>query len=221
MPGVTISAGYGAGGSVIAPEVARLLGIPLLDRTISSHVAERLHVSVPEAESGAIRRSLGDRFLAILAPLAEGVRTAGSDANLLWTASAPDEAPLFREQAEAVMRGALASGAVILGRAGAAAFRGEASVLRVRLFGPADARIAQATKIEGIDEHAARRRLPEVDGARAQYVRRLYGADIDDPALYHFQLDSTALPPDACAALLVAAYRALPSLASEGPAATC
>ena len=65
MPGVTISAGYGAGGSVIAPEVARLLGIPLLDRTISSHVAEQLQVSVHEAESGAIRRSLGAETMRI------------------------------------------------------------------------------------------------------------------------------------------------------------
>lgn len=211
MPGVTISAGYGAGGSVIAPGVADRLGLPLLDRTISSRVAEQLHVSVPEAETGAVRRSLTDRFLAVLAPLAEGVRTAGSDAGLLWSASAPDEAPLFRAQAEAVMRDALASGAVILGRAGAAAFRSEPGVLRVRLFGPAEARVAQATRIENIGAEVARRRLPEVDGARAQYVRRLYGADIDDPALYHLQLDSTALPFDACVTLIVAAFRALPA----------
>jgi cytidylate kinase len=210
MPGVTISAGYGAGGSVIAPQVAQQLAFPLLDRAISSHVAEQLQVSVPEAESGAIRRSPAHRFLAILAPLAEGVRTAGSDTKAPWTTSPPDEAPLFRAQAETVMRGALASGAVILGRAGGAAFCREAGVLRVRLFGPADARVAQAARIEGIDEQVARRRLPEVDRARAQYVRRLYGADIDDPVLYHLQLDSTALPPEACAALIVAAYRALP-----------
>jgi cytidylate kinase len=211
MPGVTISAGYGAGGSVIALEVARQLDIPLLDRAISSHIAEKLHVSVTEAESGAVRRSLADRFLAILAPLAEGVRTAGSDAHAPWTATPPDEAPLFREQAEAVMREALVSGAVILGRAGGAAFRREAGVLRVRLFGPAGARIAQAARIEDVDEDVARQRLREVDGARAQYVRRLYGADIDDPALYHLQIDSTVLPLEASAALIVAAYRALPS----------
>ncbi len=217
MPGVTISAGYGAGGSVIAPAVARLLGLPLLDRTISSQVAAQLRVSVAEAESGAVHRSLGDRFLAILAPLAEGVRTPGSDPNLLSSTASPGEAPLFREQAEAVMRSALAAGAVILGRAGAAAFRAEAGVLRVRLFGPADARCGQATTIEDIDEQAARQRLPEVDGARAQYVRRLYGADIDDPALYHLQIDSTVLPLDACADLIVTAYRALPPLAAAGP----
>lgn len=220
MPGVTISAGYGAGGSVIAPQVARQLGVPLLDRTISSHVAEQLRVSVPEAESGAIARSLTDRFFAILAPLAEGVRPpGGDDAHLHWTVSSSGEAPLFREQAEAVMRRALPSGVVILGRAGAAAFRAEAGLLRVRLFGQVDARVAQATKIEGIDEHVARRRLPQVDAARAQYVRRLYGTSIDDPALYHLQIDSTVLPLDACAALIVAAYRALPSSAGAGPAA--
>jgi cytidylate kinase len=218
MPGVTISAGYGAGGSVIAPAVAQQLGLPMLDRTISSHVAEQLHVSVPEAESGAVRRSLTDRFFATLAPLAEGVRTFGGDA-LLWTAGSHDDAPLFREHAEAVMRPALASGAVILGRAGATAFRSEAGVLRVRLFGPTVARITQATKIEGIDEDAARRLLPEVDAARAQYVRRLYGTDIDDPKLYHLQLDSTVLPLEACAALIAGAYRALPTSAAEGPAA--
>jgi cytidylate kinase len=210
MPGVTISAGYGAGGSIIAPQVAQQLDVPLLDRTISSHVAQQLQVSVQEAESGAVRQSFTDRFFAILAPLAEGVGTSGGDADLLLTASSPGREPMFREQAEVVMRRALASGAVILGRAGAAAFRAEPGVLRVRLFGSAAARIAQATKIEGVDEQAARQRLPKVDAARAQYVRRLYSADIDDPALYHLQLDSTALPLEACADLIAAAYRALP-----------
>jgi cytidylate kinase len=38
--------------------------------------------------------------------------------------------------------------------------------------------------------------LPEVDPARAQHVRRLYGADIDDQDLFHLHIDSTALPLD-------------------------
>jgi cytidylate kinase len=120
-----------------------------------------------------------------------------------------EEAAFFREQAEAIMRTALQTGAVILGRAGGAAFRTEPGVLRVRLFGPAQARAAQAARIESVDPPVARQRLPEVDRARAQYVRRLYGADIDDPALYHLEIDSTALPLDACADIIVAAYSAL------------
>jgi cytidylate kinase len=216
MPGVTISAGYGAGGSVVAPQVARLLGVPLLDRAISSHVAAQLSVSVQEAEGGAVRRSLPDRFISTLIPLAAGVLATSTDTLPRDLAPPPGEADLFRQQAEAIMRAALASGAVILGRAGAAAFRTEPGVLRVRLFGPPEARIAQAARIENTDEATARQRLPEVDRARAQYVRRLYRADIDDPDLFHLHIDSTVLPLDACASLIASAYRAGWRLAAGG-----
>jgi len=207
MPGVTISAGYGAGGSMIAPAVARQLGLPLLDRAISSRVAAQLQVSVPEAEGGVIKRTGAGRFLAVLAPLAGGVLGAGTDCAPPEGFPPPDDAALFREQAEAIMRKALVTGAVILGRAGGAAFRDEPGVLRVRLFGPEAARIAQAARIEDVDADTARQRLPEVDRARAQYVQRLYGTDIDDPDLYHLQIDSTVVPLDACAGLIAEAYR--------------
>jgi Cytidylate kinase-like family len=209
MPGVTISAGYGAGGSIVAPHVAQLLELPLLDRAISSRVAAQLHVSVQEAEGGAVRRSLTERFFSSLAPLTADVFAVGTDSHPGDLAEPPDEAALFRRQAETIMRDALVGGAVILGRAGAAALRKEPGVLRVRLFGTQDARVAQAIAHGDINEPTARQRLAEVDRARSQYVRRLYRADIDDPNLYHLHIDSTLLPLDACAALIVTAYRAL------------
>jgi cytidylate kinase len=207
MPGVTISAGYGAGGSVVAARVAQLLDVPLLDRAISSAVAEQLRVTVEEAHGGAVHHSLSERFLSVLAPLSAGVLAASTSSAPRDITASGDEAAWFREPAEAVMRAALASGAVILGRAGAAAFRDEPGVLRVRLFGPPEARAAQAARIENVDEPTARRRLPEVDRARAQYVRRLYRADIDDPGLFHLQINSTVVPLEASAELIVAAYR--------------
>jgi cytidylate kinase len=210
MPGITISAGYGAGGSIVAPRVAQLLQLPLLDRAISARVAAQLHVSVPEAEGGAIRRSLTERFFSALAPMTADVLAVGTDAAPRDLAEPPDEAAQFRAQAEVIMRAALASGAVILGRAGAAAFQDEPGVLRVRLFGPADARIAQAIRVGDVDQATARQRLAEVDRARAQYVRRLYRVGIDDPGLFHLHIDSTVLPLEACADLIAAAFRALP-----------
>src|ERR1035438_3906987 len=201
MPGVTISAGYGAGGSVVAPEVAKRLGLPVLDRAISSRVAALLQVTVPEAEGGEIRRPLVDRVLGLFTPLAGGLLCAGTDAAPPEAVPPPDDAALFRQHAEAIMNEALAAGAVILGRAGAAAFRSRPDVLRVRLFGPREARIAQASHIENVDAPAARQLLPEVDHARAHYVWRLYGVSIDDPDLFDLQVDSTALPLDACADL--------------------
>ena len=216
MPGVTISAGYGAGGSVVAPHVARLLELPLLDRAISVRVAAQLHVSVQEAEGGAVRRSLTERFFSALAPLAADVLAVGTDAAPRDLPEPFDEAAQFRAQAEAIMRAAVSSGAVILGRAGAAAFRDEPGVLRVRLFGPAAARIAQAVRFGDVGAATARQRLAEVDRARAQYVRRLYRADINDPELFHLHIDSTVLPLKACAQLIASAYRSLPKSGRAG-----
>lgn len=208
MPGVTISAGYGAGGSVIAPRVAEELGLPLVDRAISSQVAERLHVTVAEAQGGAIRRSLAERFFGVLAPLAGGA--TGIDADGVSDAPLPaDDTAQLREHFEAILRDRLTGGAVILGRAGAAALHDEPDVVTVRLFGPPAARAAQGARIEGVELDVAAARLPEVDAARAQYVKRLYGCDIDDPRLYDVQLDSTALSVETCVAIVVTAYRGL------------
>lgn len=192
---------------MIAPAVAERLGLPVLDRAISSYVASQLSVSVEEAHGGVIKRSAAGRFLAVLAPLAGGVLGAGTDCAPPEAVLPLDDAGIFREQAEAIMRQALVTGAVILGRAGGTAFRNEPGVLRVRLFGSEEARIAQAARIEVVDEDTARQRLPEVDRARAQYVRRLYSSDIDDPDLYHLQLDSTVLTLDTCAEIIAIAYR--------------
>jgi cytidylate kinase len=208
MPAITISAGYGAGGSVVAPAVAERLGVPLLDRAISSRIADQLHVSTEEAHEGAVRRSLVERFFGVLAPLAGGVTGVGDE--VLADAPLPmDAAAEFRRRAEEIMREHLPAGMVVLGRAGAAALHGEPGVLTVRLYGSRPARIAQATRIEGVEAAAAARRLPEVDEARAHYVQRLYGVDIDDPQLFDLQLDSTVLPLDACVDVIITAYRAL------------
>lgn len=209
MPGVTISAGYGAGGSIIAPALAQRLGASYLDRALSARVAEQLNVSVKEAEGATVNRSLVDRVLKALAPLGDG-----AFGTVPPNAFPPEvEAERFRDRSEEIMRDALAGpgGAVILGRAGAAALRDEPGVLRVRLFGPAAKRAKAAAIIEGIEEKTAREQLPEIDRARAHYVKRLYSADIDDPTLYHLQIDSTALSHAACVDIIATAYAALTS----------
>ena len=46
---VTISATYGAGGSVVGPAVAQRLGVPFVDRAIPTSVADDLGISVEHA----------------------------------------------------------------------------------------------------------------------------------------------------------------------------
>jgi cytidylate kinase len=104
-----------------------------------------------------------------------------------------------------IARVAETGGGVILGRAAAIVLAGRPGAFHVRLDGPPDRRAARATAIEGIDEDVARSRMTETDQARARYVTRLYGRDLDDPRLYHLVVDSTVLPLDFCVELIAGA----------------
>jgi cytidylate kinase len=81
----------------------------------------------------------------------------------------------------------------------------------VRLDGPAPARVAQAMRLEGLDESTAQRRVRQLDRTHADYARHFYGLDIGDPSLYHVVLDSTAIAIDSCVEMLAAAARSLPA----------
>lgn len=198
MPGITVSAGYGAGGSVVAPRIAERLGWRFVDRAITSTVAERLRLPAEQVESGGTSR--WNRFLGSLAALSP---TIGQDSTGAW-----EEAEIRTGMAAELRAAVHGGGAVVLGRAGACVFLDDPDVLRVRLVGPKEARVRQAAALEQIDEETARRRLEEVDRARNHYVRRLYGRLADDPELYHVHLDSTALDLDACVELVVSAWQA-------------
>lgn len=208
MPAITVSAGYGAGGSQVAKGLADRLGFRLLDRAISSLVAQQLNVTVDEAEEGMQKRGFVEKFFGPLAAMSGAVVSSDEDA-AIDAALIADNDQVFRQSAERIMRAALPAGAVILGRGGAAALHGEPGVLTVRLYGPKDRRIAHAARVEGIDAATAAERLPQVDKARAHYVRRLYGRDIDDCALFDLQLDSTLIPTATCIDIVALAFDAV------------
>jgi cytidylate kinase len=195
---VTLSAAYGAGGSEIGPRLAERLGVPFVDRAIAAGMADRLGITEAEAEKldDDVERGL-DRILSSLAPV--GDFYGDVDPALLERSS-------HHEAAEAVIREIAATGrAVILGRAGAVVLRDDDRALHVRLTGPADARVEQATRLEGLDRRDAERRCKKTDRAREAYVKRYYNCDARDPSLYDVVLDSTRLGIDACVEILAAA----------------
>jgi cytidylate kinase len=203
-PLVTLSAPYGAGGSYVGPRLAERLGVAFVDRAIPSEVARRL--AVPLAE--AVRRdeaigSLFDRIVRMLAPVgaAYGARPIEPEAL--------DEQAYRLATEEVIREEAGTRGGVILGRAGALVLAGVAGALHVRLFGPEDARVEQAMRLDRIERDEARERMEENDRAREAYVRHFYGADPSDLRHYHLALDSTVLALDACVDLIAEAAGAL------------
>jgi cytidylate kinase len=200
---ITVSAAYGAGGSIVAPALADRFGLPFLQRvtTPESHVAEpgpcEEQLSAEEVKATPVHRLLAHFTQAMPAgPTQSPPPTSHQDEHL-------------RGYGEAAIHRLLAGGGggVILGRA-AAVVLGKDRGFHVRLDGPADQRVVQGAAIEGISAEQARERLRAADKARTAYVRRLYRCDPSDATLYHLVIDSTAIPLDRVIELIVTAARA-------------
>ncbi len=209
MTVVTVSAAFGAGGSVVGPRVADALGVPFVDRALPATVAAHLKVPLAEvlAHDDRHEHGLGRLFAAFArTPYATLGTTDSYVPPERWTS---DED--YVAETERVIRElADGPGAVVLGRAGALVLAGRPGCLHVRLTGSPEERCRQAVRLEGLDPEEARRLQADNDAARRAYVRHFYGRDPGDPSLYHLVVDSTRLPLDAVVDLVVLAARALP-----------
>jgi cytidylate kinase len=182
---VAISSPYGAGGSRVAPALAKRLNVPFLDRPTDTE---------PEHEKGGgLLSRLGSIGLAW-----------GTPAGMELEDLVPGDAR--RREIEDELRALQETGGgVVLGRAAAVLLRDDPRVLRVLLTGPPHRRIEQGMAIEGIDRETAARRLERTDRARLAYHQTLYCVDPRKPELYHLIVDSTAIDLDTCVELIAAA----------------
>jgi len=220
---VTISASYGAGGSVLAPRLAEHLGVPFVDRMISADLGDAAGRS---ASAGGDQRS-GEG-------LSGGEQAASPGSRLfsylargasVGTITAPPidvdtDHDLRRRAEEGLARIQSGEGGVVLGRAAAVVLAGRPRVFHVRLDGPAARRLVAAARIEGVPEDRAAQRLARTDRARELWVKRLYRADATDPKWYHLWLDTTVLDgDDALDIIELALTRYLAATSPGGPSA--
>jgi Cytidylate kinase-like family len=202
MGTVTVAATYGAGGSVIAPAVARRLELPFIDRAIPVALAEELHAPLDAAFAGDADHTprvarLLDRVLAT-SGLFVGVPASPEQRGAL---------PEIARTEEALGHIADTTGAVILGRAAVFALKDRHGVLHVRLDGDVEARRRAAAARHGIDIATATRIQLQTDRARLAYIEHFYprAGAWNDPRHYHVMLDSTAISHDACIEIIVRA----------------
>jgi cytidylate kinase len=183
---ITVSATYGAGGSVVAPLLARRVGLPFADRLI-----EARNAPAAPSEEGVTKAELEEEprrsFFARLAQVNVGL-------NLPAPRDPDDLRDHVRDRVAASIKALAAEGgAVILGRAGQVVLAYHPRTFHVRLDGPPERRAARGAMWEGIDLETAHARMKETDEARARYTRRLYQRDPADPSLYHLVVDPTVL----------------------------
>jgi hypothetical protein len=203
-PVVTIAALYGAAGSVIGPQVAERLSVPLLDRAIPATVAIRggLSEEVVAAVDETPRRPL-ERLASTLGRASTISGAAGGSVERLDV-----QERAIRSHIEEFLARASNTGGVAIGRGGMVVLRTVPWALHVHLGGPPEERVARRMAIDGIDQATAEARQKAEDRARMSYVSQAYGVDGGDPALYHLMLDTTAVDVDACVELIVLAAQA-------------
>jgi len=219
MGTVTIAATYGAGGSVIAPAVARRLDVPFIDRAIPVSLAEEIHEPLEAAladdadHTSRVARLL-DRVLA----------TSGLFVGVTASPEQRGALPEIARTEETLRRLCDSTGAVILGRAAVFALKGVPGVLHVRLDGDVEARRRAAAARYGIDMAAAARAQQHTDRARLAYVQHFYprAGSWNDARHYHVTLDSTTLSHDLCIEIIVESAEELfrRSASSTGEAVT-
>ena len=149
---IALSAAYGAGGSVIGPDLAERLGVPFVDRAIPLAVADRLEVSFDDAVAHDEKVSVSwlERVLTGFIGGDTGVPTP-----LPGEAFSSDD---FRRATEEVLRQQAATGnGVMLGRGAVVLLREDPRALRVRLDGPPDRRARQAMALHALEQDDAER----------------------------------------------------------------
>ncbi|HRE03287.1 MAG TPA: cytidylate kinase-like family protein [Ilumatobacteraceae bacterium] len=186
---VTVSAAYGAGGSVVAPQLAERLGLPFFNRLIpddrhNSGDAIRERLTAEERDQAP-----PGRIVASLSALSStlGLPVTGID-------DMDPRIDLRRRVETSVTRIATDGGGVILGRAGAVVLAGTRNAFHVRLYGPAEACKVQGAEIEAISLAEAAQHQADSDRAWTRFVNRLFDRNPQDASLYHLLIDSTAIP---------------------------
>ncbi len=204
---VAISSLAGSGGALIAPEVARRLSLPFVDRAIPMQTARRLamdETAVLEQEEHP-EHGLA-RFVHLLAP-ASGIYTAPLPE--MEESDVTARLRQYRAEEERVIREHADNGAVILGRGSGVVLADHPRALRVSLVGPVEDRIKQLAELSGISIEHARQQQHEADHLRRAFIRRLLHADPFDPKYYQLIIDSTKLPFSACVKIIVEAVHGL------------
>jgi hypothetical protein len=202
-PVVTLAALYGTGGAVVGARVAEQLGVPFLGPDLPQVVASRAGLTpqvVSEVDDEPHRTGRISNRLGRLSTFTGD--TGGSLERLDL------HQHTLRAHIEEYLAGCSLTGGVVLGRGGMVVLQQVPWALHVTLRGPRQARVQRGAELFGVDVTTADRDQKAEDRARRGYVRSMYGVDGDDPSLYHLAVDSTALPLEDCADLIVAAVTA-------------
>ena len=180
---ITISRQFGTGGHEIGAELARRLGVKLLDKQILNEVAARINAVEEAVEKIEARNPLWrDDFTNFY-------RTYMANAEYNGQEQDQTSHALFRAQAEAIKRIASEESCVIVGRCGFDIFADHTNALKIFIHSSLDCRKRRIAAKYDISEHDAAAMIVDNDYSRELYTKTFTGRDWRDATNYDISLD--------------------------------
>ena len=199
MPVITISRQFGALGLPVGRRLADKFDAEFLDRAIVAQVAVRS--GIPESQLETYDERLPSFWQRIATALGSGAPEFSEPPPFEDAPTALSIHERLVKLTRAVVEEAADGGnAVIVGRGGAFILKNRPGVLNVALVGSLEdrvryllSRVEDAPDAEHLDEPALRNLCKQIDAARAEYIRRTFGADWMDARNYDLVVDTGRL----------------------------
>lgn len=191
QPIVTVSRQAGSRGSYFASRLALKLDF------------QRIHREVIEAicrSSGYRKRiveSLDERYRSELALLVESVVDGGKTI---------DHSDYVRHLCQVILTMARLGGVVLVGRGGSFIL-GPQRGLHLRIISPKSRRVRNLVTYKDLSADEAEQIVEESDARRKQFVRKVFGADIDDPGHYDLVMNFDSIDVEEMVDAAVVAYK--------------
>ena len=180
---ITISRQFGTGGHEIGAELARRLGVKLLDKQILNEVAARINAVEDAVENIEARNPLWrDDFTNFYRNYMASAQYNGQEQD-------QTSHQLFRAQANAIRRIAAEESCVIIGRCGFDIFANHPNALKIFIHSSLDCRKRRIAEKYDISEHDAAAMIVDNDYSRELYTKTFTGRDWTDATNYDISLD--------------------------------
>lgn len=180
---ITISRQFGTGGHEIGKELARRLGVKLLDKQILNAVASRMKTVEDAVEKIELRNPLWrDDFTNLY-------RTYMMHAEYNGMEKDKTSHALFRAQADVIRCIAEEESCIIIGRCGFDIFADHPNALKIFIHSSLDCRKRRIAEKYDISEQDAAAMIVDNDFSRELYTKTFTGRDWCDARNYDISLD--------------------------------
>lgn len=180
---ITISRQFGTGGHEIGAEMARRLGVKLLDKQILNEVAKRMQVVEDAMEKIETRNPLWrDDFTNFYRNYMAKAEYDGAEQD-------QTSHELFEAQCEAIRQIAQKESCVIVGRCGFYIFKDHLNALKIFVHSSEDCRKRRIADKYGLDLRDAAAMVVDNDYSRELYTKTYTGCEWTDARNYDVSLD--------------------------------